>query len=194
MLTGERIKLRALERRDLEKRYAWLNDWKIMRYYGSFGFRVKSYEEIKQWYEERIADNYSDYIELSIETLTGKYIGWAILSGIDWKNQVAEFRIVIGDKDYWSEGYGQEATQLMLSYAFEELNLNRVFLRVDHRNVGGIKAYEKSGFVREGVLRQEIYSEGEFHDNIIMAILKEEYNRFKNKKSKDLSPIALKMN
>ncbi len=175
--------MRALERRDLERRYAWLNDWSIVRFYGSFGFKVQSFEELVHWYEKRISENYSDYIELSIETKEEqKYIGWTIFTGIDWKNQLAEYRILIGDKNYWSKGYGQEATALILAYAFNELNLNRVFLRVDHRHAGGIKAYEKSGFQREGVLRQEIFSEGEFHDSVLMSILKKEY--LENKLSK----------
>ena len=68
-----------------------------------------------------------------------------------------------------------EATRLITGYAFETLNLNRVALRVYEDNERGVKAYEKVGFKREGVLRQDIYREGRYWNTFLMSILREEW-------------------
>ena len=64
-----------------------------------------------------------------------------------------------------------EAARRMLRYAFEELNLNRVMLRVNRSNIGGMKAYEAAGFVQEGVLRQAAFVDGELDDMLVMSVL-----------------------
>src|SRR5690349_11316823 len=93
---------------------------------------------------------------------TDALIGITSLHQIDGKNRRAVFAIVIGEKNEWGKGYGTEATALITGYAFETLNLNRVSLRVYEENERGIKAYEKVGFKKEGVLRQDIYREGRY--------------------------------
>ncbi len=93
---------------------------------------------------------------------------------ISWCRR-ASFGILIGDKAAWGKGYGSEATRLMLRHAFETLNLNRVWLHVYEYNQRGIRAYEKVGFRREGVLRQDTFRDGRYWDTIAMAVLREEW-------------------
>ena len=76
---------------------------------------------------------------------------------IEWMNRCARFGIFMGEKSFWNQGYGTEATRLMLKHAFETLNLNRIFLHVYETNPRAIRAYEKVGFVKEGLLRDAIY-------------------------------------
>jgi hypothetical protein len=71
---------------------------------------------------------------------------------------------MIGDKREWNKGYGTEVTRLLTRYAFETLNLNRVWLRVYEFNRYAIRAYEKAGYRREGVLRQDHFSDGPYWD------------------------------
>ena len=73
--------------------------------------------------------------------------------------------LFIGDKSCWNKGYGTEVMRLLLRSGFETLNLNRIFLRVDEANKGGIRAYEKAGFVHEGRLRQAVFRDGEYRDD-----------------------------
>ena len=75
----------------------------------------------------------------------------------------------------WGKGIGKAALSLILEYAFSELNLHRVFLNVFSFNKRAIKLYEKMGFMHEGVLRQAFYRAGDWHDIVIMSILKNEY-------------------
>jgi len=80
-----------------------------------------------------------------------------------------------GEKAEWSKGYATEATHLLIGHAFETLNLNRVWLHVYDKNPRALRAYEKVGFKKEGVLRQDHYREGRYWNTIVMAILREEW-------------------
>jgi RimJ/RimL family protein N-acetyltransferase len=102
-------------------------------------------------------------------------IGSTGLFGIDWVVRRAEWGILIGETDRWNQGFGREVARRMLRYAFEELNLNRVELRVNTGNAGGVKAYEQAGFVREGLMRQTGFIDGEYQDSFVMSVLRSEW-------------------
>ena len=74
------------------------------------------------------------------------------------------------------KGYGEDAMRILMRLAFEKLRLNRLSLRVFDFNHRAIACYEKCGFKREGVLREDHFAEGRFHDVIVMAILRSEYD------------------
>ena len=99
----------------------------------------------------------------------------AVDDGLNWVVRRGEWGILIGEPEHWNQGYGREVARRMLEYAFEELNLNRVELRVNAANPAGIKAYEAAGFVREGTLRQAGWVEGRYEDMLVMSVLREEW-------------------
>ena len=103
-------------------------------------------------------------------------IGNCSFMDVDHTARSAEVGLFIGDKSCWNQGYGTEVMRLLLRTGFGTLNLNRIFLRVDEDNKGGIRAYEKAGFVHEGLLRQAIYREQQYHDMLIMSVLRAEWN------------------
>ncbi len=72
-------------------------------------------------------------------------VGQTALVRIDYVSRAAVFYIAIYDPQYWSKGYGGEATKLMLKYSFDILNLNRIQLHVCVENVKGVEAYKKVG-------------------------------------------------
>ncbi len=108
-------------------------------------------------------------------------IGITGLYRIDHISRAAVFYIAIYNPEFWSKGYGKEATKLVLKYSFDVLNLNRIQLHVSTDNIKGIKAYEKSGFVIEGTLREAMYHNNEYVDFYIMGILRKEF--YKERKS-----------
>jgi RimJ/RimL family protein N-acetyltransferase len=87
----------------------------------------------------------------------------------------ARLGIVIGDKRYWSKGYGTDAMLTLLRFAFDEMNLHRVDLSVDAENARAIACYRKCGFVEEARMRQIVYREGMHRDQLIMGILRDEF-------------------
>ena len=108
--------------------------------------------------------------------------GWRLIGNcaffdIDWISRAAEFGIMVGDKSVWNQGYGTETVRLLLRHGFENLNLNRVFLRVFDNNPRAIRAYEKAGFTLEGTQRQAAYQYGAYHDVHMMSVLRTEWEK-----------------
>jgi RimJ/RimL family protein N-acetyltransferase len=97
------------------------------------------------------------------------------LTNVSEANASAELSIIVGHPDDRRRGYGTEAIDLLLRYAFETLNLNRVGLSAFDFNVEAIAAYDKLGFVVEGRFRQAIKRRSGFHDAILMSILRAEW-------------------
>ncbi|EIT84469.1 aminoglycoside N6'-acetyltransferase [Fictibacillus macauensis ZFHKF-1] len=104
-------------------------------------------------------------------------IGELSILDIDQENKKAGFRIALNSMALTGQGYGTEAIKVILPFVFEELQLNRLQLEVFDHNLRGITAYEKVGFVKEGVLRDSLNFEGKYADEIIMALLKKDYTQ-----------------
>lgn len=170
MIVGERICLRAWERADLESFFRWFNDAEVTQYIGT-AYPALSMDQELRFYEQGL-DNKHRYC---IVTKAGVLIGNCSLNRIEAVHRHAEIGIVIGEKDYWSQGYGREALGLLLRIGFESLGLNRLFLRVVDFNARAQRCYRAAGFVEEGRLRQEVFIHGRFHDMLLMSVLAEEY-------------------
>jgi len=99
---------------------------------------------------------------------------------------------LLADASFWigrgyrDAGLGTEALPLALDYAFSELDLHKVFLRVLDFNARAIHVYEKCGFRQEGLLREEMYSEDAWHHLIYMGILRHEYEALRRNRSGDV--------
>jgi ribosomal-protein-alanine N-acetyltransferase len=102
-------------------------------------------------------------------------IGVTNLFDLDFRSRRAEFGLFIGERALWGQGYGTEATRMMLDYGFGTLNLSRVWLQVFAHHAAGLRTYEKAGFRREGVLREQHYTEGRPVDAVVMGILRPEW-------------------
>ncbi|MEZ4572168.1 MAG: GNAT family protein [Thermomicrobiales bacterium] len=104
----------------------------------------------------------------------GTFIGQCGLHNFNETSRTAELGIGIGDKDYWGRGYGREAVNLLVEYAFRYRNFRRVWLWVHADNERAIRAYLACGFVEEGRLREHMYSNGRYVDAVYMGILRAE--------------------
>lgn len=109
-----------------------------------------------------------------------RMIGELSISDIDEDNRKAGFRISMNAIKHTGKGLGTEATRLVLKFVFKELKLNRLQLEVFSHNKRGIRAYEKVGFRKEGILRDSLYYKENYSDEIIMAMIKKEYEEFTN--------------
>jgi diamine N-acetyltransferase len=173
MIIGERVRLRAIEREDIPTFVRWFNDPEVYRHLVRAQPMSAAQEE--RWFE-RFLDR--DDCIFGIEALVGGewiHIGNTGLEDIDSRNGVAEFGIAIGETAYWSQGYGTEATRLIVGFGFRELRLNRIELRTFAFNKRAIRCYEKVGFTHEGTQRQGIFRDGRHHDVYRMGILAEEF-------------------
>jgi RimJ/RimL family protein N-acetyltransferase len=171
MIYGMRIRLRAIERDDIPRFVKWFNDPQVRQYLAVY--RPFSLAQEEKWFERQAEPDPPDHI-FAIETLEGVHIGNVGLHAVNWKDRNAELGIVIGEKEYWNKGYGTDAVTTMLCYAFDELNLHRVSLRVDADNTRGVRCYEKCGFRHDGTLRDAIFK-GQYKDQHVMSILQPEF-------------------
>ncbi len=169
---GDRLYLRPSEPADGPLFQRWINDPDTRRTLGSFRPFTEAAE--RKFIEQ--ADEDPNAAHFAIVLHQGdRLIGSTALRDIRWKDRCCEFGIMIGDADCRGKGYGTEATRLMLKYAFETLNLNRVQLGVLAFNEFGIRAYERAGFVREGVQREYLFTDGRYVDHVMYSVLAREY-------------------
>jgi diamine N-acetyltransferase len=181
MIQGKRIRLRRNERADITRFVAWLNDPEVRRYL-SVNLPISLANE-EQWFENMLklpAAEQPFAIEIRTTSTENKSDEWQMVGNcsfmdMDHTARSAEVGLFLGDKSFWNKGYGTEVMNLLLRFGFETLNLNRIFLRVDEANKGGIRAYEKAGFVHEGRLRQAVYREGEYDNLLIMSVIRSEW-------------------
>ena len=102
-------------------------------------------------------------------------IGWCGLYCINWIARSAEYRVFIGEVDCRGKGIGTEIGGILLRYGFGKLNLNKIYLGVNAEHKEALRSYEKAGFVKEGLLRQEIFRNNRYYDVIRMGVLREEH-------------------
>lgn len=171
MIRGTKTCLRALEQDDLPHFVRWINDPETRRFM-AMRFPLSMTEE-ENWWESFISRQ-NDHI-FAIEALDGTYIGNIGLHSVERENRRALLGIIIGDKAYWGQGYGTDAIQTMLGWAFHYLNLNRISLTVYAYNERAIRSYLKSGFRHEGAMRQARYVDGKYYDELLMGILRNEF-------------------
>jgi len=132
--------------------------------------RVFDDEMLRNWFSTRQEhDDRADFAIVEVET--GRVLGEVVLNDLDSDDECCNFRIGLTGPDIYGRGYGTEATTLVLDYAFDTVGLHRVELDVYSFNPRGQRAYEKAGFVREGVRRQALRWDGEWHDVIVMGVL-----------------------
>ncbi|PIT92567.1 MAG: GNAT family N-acetyltransferase [Candidatus Harrisonbacteria bacterium CG10_big_fil_rev_8_21_14_0_10_42_17] len=172
-LQSERVALRSFEVDDELFVQKWINDPDVTHFmfYGQKPMSLRG----AQAFIDNHTENPENVVFMFLSRETGNPIGFGGIYGIHRTAHRAEFRILIGEKSHWGQGIGTEITQLLTFYGFDRLNLHRIWLGVTSENKGAIRAYEKAGYVHEGVLRQDIFRNGVYYDSVRMGILREEY-------------------
>ena len=174
MLQGERVTLRAIDRTSLPTFVRWFNDPDVIRHLTLHLPMSLAQEE--RWFEQQLPDN-SKHI-FGIETEDRVHFGNIGLHDLNWNNRNTELGITIGEKEYWSQGYGTDAVLTLLRFAFEELHLHRVSLIVYDHNDRAKCCNEKCRFRYEGRNREEWFSGGKYHDELSMSILGSEFHKY----------------
>ncbi len=171
LFCGTLVRLSSCRAEDAELLALWSEDAEYLRNVDSDMAVPSSVESFRNSVSKG-----ANLIEFRLRTVESeKLIGFVALHGIEWNNQCGKLAIGIGDPDYRNKGYGTDALRLILGYAFNELNFNRVGLDVISSNKGAIRAYEKVGFKVEGTMREAILRDGKKYDRIMMSILHSEY-------------------
>ena len=175
MSNNKNIALRALTKADIEKTLKWHNQKDVRDLYLGHPFPIN--QEIEEiWYNKILTSNYPVTV-FGIELIENNtLIGLTFLKNINNINRSAEFAIYIGDINSRGKGYPKEATLETLEFAFLNLGLNRIYLKVLEKNNVAYNLYKKVGFKKEGIIRQSVFKNGEFHNEILMSILNKEFD------------------
>ena len=189
---GQRVRLRALEQRDLDL---------ICEAYQDFDLQLTtdgdapplSDQQVRAFWEPRIAHPAPDMRYFAIEPLSGnpgagQFAGMCNLHDIDMRNRHAELGTWLRSAELRGRGYGTDAIKVLLPYAFEVVRLEKVYLGVYDFNESGLCCYERIGFRYEGRLRHQIYYRGRYWDEWPMRMLDGEWDVIQRPPAEGLRP------
>lgn len=171
-LIGERVYLRPVEREDLAYVRKWSNDPEIRRVTGEV--TPMTQKEAEAWFEKLQSDESRVWFMVALKE-NDLVIGEAGLLRMFHPWRTTDLSIILGEKEVWGQGYGTEAINLLMDYAFGYLGFHRIAIGVVGFNERALRFYEKVGFKREGVQRDGYYYDHEFSDFVMMSILEEEF-------------------
>ncbi|MDP5275389.1 GNAT family N-acetyltransferase [Chengkuizengella axinellae] len=175
-LKGNKVYLRPLDIDDSEIYFQMVYNTETRRLTGT----QKSYtrEQISSYIENKAGDSSSVLLLIALKE-TNEVIGDIALQDIDTINRSSHIRIAIDAEQNQGKGYGSEAITLMLEYGFGILNLHRIELEVFSFNNRAEHVYEKLGFKKEGIQRDRLYYDHQYHDAILMSMLEDEFRAMK---------------
>ncbi len=170
---GTLVELRHHRYEDLPTVRRWYHDQELARL-TRYTLRPMSDGDIDRFFHGRLLSPEQVAYAITVRG-SGRLIGSTTFSNLDPENGSTLFHISLGEPDTWGQGYGTEATELMLWLAFERIGLHRVALSVFDFNSRAVRSYEKAGFQVEGRNRQAIARDGGRWDELTMGILASEW-------------------
>jgi len=170
-IPGDRIYLSPINPDDYEQYYIWMNDAEVADNIG-LASQIYSIQKEKKILDEMASSGYHFAV---IRSEDDKLIGGASLHDINQRSRNAQCGLYIGDAENRGKGYGTETLRLLLNYGFRTLNLNNVMLKCFSYNKQGIACYKKVGFKLIGERRNSCFVNGQYHNDMFMDILAEEF-------------------
>lgn len=176
LLRGEKVRLTAVTATDLAAITRWWSDPDFLRLYDTAPAAPRNDEQISRRLD--LSQTSPDIFLFAVRLLDDEeeLIGLLEMDGVSWPHRTTFVSIGIGDTRYRGLGYGHEAMQLGLNFAFNELNLYRVCLTVLAYNEQAIALYEHIGFTREGTYREHIERDGRRYDMYLYGLLRREWD------------------
>ncbi|WP_250405003.1 GNAT family N-acetyltransferase [Streptomyces cellostaticus] len=172
VLTGRRTVLRPFTEADAAAMEEIVADPEVVRFTFEPSTELTP-ERLRTWYGSRATA--PDRLDLAVtDRETGEVLGEVVLYEYDAAARSCTFRTLIGPRGR-GRGIGTEAARLIVAHGFESLGLHRVELAAWAHNHRALRVYEKVGFVVEGVRREVQVRDGEWADEVIMAILDREW-------------------
>ena len=173
-IEGKTVNLRPLSLEDVNDTYVnWLNDAEVCAYNSHHVYPYT--RELAIEYVTRVRSQKNDLVLAIVEKGSGKHIGNISLQNLHPINRNAEFAVILGDKEYWGKGIGEEASRLLIKHGFEQLNLHRIYCGTSVKNIAMQKLAAALGFVQEGIRKDAMFKNAEFVDVIEYGLLRSQY-------------------
>lgn len=165
-IKGKRLKLREINYNDLPKMVSWRN--KNRKWF--LDQKILTQQDQEKWFKNYL-ENDLDKMFI-IEAKEGTAIGTVGIYNIDYHKREAEFgRLIIGEDVFKGKGMAKEANMLLLKYAFEKLDLIKIYLKVFHDNIKAIELYKRCGFKKKKILPKKHITENGKKNIILMELV-----------------------
>ncbi len=173
MLHGTLVDLVPYGARFMAHDHAWWNS--EAHFWGSMGdrqpvTRAQVEREHQQW---RTHTGSRTGVPFGVQTKDGTPLGYFGINWLSYQHRVAELGAVIGERDYWGGGYGTDALLLIVDYAFNVLDMRKVWLTTISSNIRVVRQMEKVGFALEARQRQATVADGALYDALIFGRLRD---------------------
>lgn len=172
ILRGALVTLRPPRLEEAKAIIEWFADLEVTRYLGRRSPMALHEEE--EWLRKVAEDRSTVFWMIEVE---GKAVGTIGIHQIDWVSAHGTTGIGIGERSYWRRGVATEAMALRTRYAFQELNLHKLKTEAFTENTASIRALQKTGYRQVGILREERWSDGTWHDTWLGEVLRSEWER-----------------
>ena len=180
MLSGSQVTLAPLTQADVSALFTWINDRDQVLH--NAPYKPIAERQHQDWFDG--LSRRTDLAIFGIRLRDGnRLIGSCQLHNISSVHRSAELQIRLGDVGARGKGHGTEAVELLLRFAFHDLNLQRVYLHVFAGNDAARRLYENVGFVKEGVLRRSAHIDGQYVDVVMMGLLRDEWQAARSTRS-----------
>jgi|TARA_B100000686_G_scaffold67395_1_gene72825 RimJ/RimL family protein N-acetyltransferase len=171
---GVKVRIREKRETDIRNEYSWRIDPELSRLDATRPMTM-SYEDFFRYSREEMQfPNYRSK-RLAVETLEGIHIGNIMYYDLDMRSRQAELGIMIGDKEYWSSGYGTDTVNTLLRHLFTTLELDKVYLHTLSWNYRAQASFNKSGFKSV----RDVKRGGQ--DFILMEVLRPDWEKSQSK-------------
>ena len=157
MIVGSKIRLREKRLADAPNDYAWQTDPELAEL-DAAPLPAISFQQYLSEYARELRYPSITRQRFAVETLNGKHIGNCSYYGIDETKGEAELGIMIGDRNYWDNGYGTNVVTTLVNYIFHNTKLNRIYLKTLNTNTRAQKCFKKCGFTPYGHLNRDGYN------------------------------------
>jgi RimJ/RimL family protein N-acetyltransferase len=170
VINGEKIRLREKKLTDVRADYRWQSDKELSRLDAapplnmSFALYLLDYSSI-------VHEQCSNRLPLAVETMEGRHIGNCTAYDIDEKRGESQIGIMIGDKEYWSQGYGADAIKTLVNYIFRTSTLGRLYLKTLEWNIRAQRCFSKCGFTDCGRMKKDGY------DFMLMELYRDKWEK-----------------
>lgn len=171
-ISGKTIDLRVITESCVPDFVVWFNDSRVIDNLAMYLPMTEKRE--KQWIESLYGKDNND-VHFAIVTKEGRHVGNIGIHGINWRDRVGTTGTVIGEKEFRGKGIGTEAKMLILNYAFNMLGLRKICSRAFSFNSASQRFSEKCGYRHEGLLRKHAFKNGEYVDEVLLAVFREDW-------------------
>jgi RimJ/RimL family protein N-acetyltransferase len=177
MIKGKLVGLRAIEKEDL----SLLRDWRNIEL---FRKNFREHRELSManqdiWFS-RLSVSPNDFMFIIQRMEDGLPVGACGLLYTNWIIRSSDFSFYIGHNEKYidKQGYAEESARLLINYGFNNLNLNKIWMELYEFDNRKIEFFTKTfGFVKDGLLRENCFEDGKYHNSLIISLLRKEYQK-----------------